>query len=320
MFKQMVACVLVCFSWIRQPALAAEGAVYGGPIGGTDIQNAYVPPFPGMYAGFANVFGVITQYNGNNGGKSAVIRDVNLGIDITAVGLTYVYPFKLFGATLSSGLQEAYYPYYRFSFNNKTERLEGWGDLYIDLAKWTKSFATLRSPRAGASPLPYGLVAQIAYSMIFPIGRYNTNQFATPGHNTYYIIPNVALTYLTSPNFIGDGVELSGHVFYDDALRNRATDYHSGGVLDLDWGITERSGRLQYGIVGSAASQIQNDTVHGRVATTNGNRLVDVEAGPVVALSLPKVGLFLKTKVLWDLYARNHLNGPQMIFEAGFKL
>ena len=320
MFKRNFSCALACALFINGPVLAAEGSVYGGPIGGTDIRNAYVAPFPGFYFGFADVYADLTQFNGNNGGKSATIRRVDLTLDITAAGLTYVYPFKPFQGILSSGVQQAYYPLYRFSVNNMTDHVGGWGDLYSDIIKYTKSFASMTSPPSGNLPLPYGLVAQATYSMIFPTGRYNNHQISAPGHNTYFIIPNFALTYLTLPNRLGDGVEFSGRVFYDHSTLNNATSYQSGDVIDLDWGISERNGRLQYGVIGTAASQLQDDKIHGRMAPTNGNRLVDVEVGPVVAYDLPKTGLFLKAKAAWDVYARNHILGPQAVFELGLKL
>jgi len=131
--------------------------VYGGPIGGTDIRNAYVPQAPGFYAGVADVPGWSTQINGDNGGPSRTLRRVNLTYNIVAAALSYTYPFRLLGGFLSGGAQGSYYPYARFSINNATQRISDWGDLYADLLKWTFYLGAPRPPAPGALPLPYGL-------------------------------------------------------------------------------------------------------------------------------------------------------------------
>ncbi len=308
-------CLVLC-----RPAQAAEGAVYGGPIGGTDIRNAYLPPLPGFYLGVANVPGFAGIIVGNNGGGSRTSRRVNLGYDIQALGLVYAYPFKLFGGSLASAAQGSYTPYLRFSINNHTEDIDGWGDLYADVLKWSRLFGTLSAPRPGATPLPYGLAVQAAYSMIFPIGTYNTHQFTTPGHNDYFIIPNAAVTYLTPPNFLGDGLELSAHLFYDHATTNPDDAYTTGDVLDLDYAVTERSGRWQYGVAGFGAFQVASDVQNGSIVKPAGKYFDAAKIGPVVAYDLPRFGMTFKVKVGAPLYNRNTIFGPQVVFAMGLKL
>ena len=287
------------------PAQGAEGSVYGGPVGGTDIRNAYVSPVPGFVVGFANVPGFITNINGNNGGESRTLRRVNVGYDIQAVAVAYTYPFKLFDGILSSALQGSYQPYVRFSVNDRTERISGWGDLYSDILGWTKYLGSTSAPRPGAAALPYGLTLKVDYSMIFPVGAYNTHQFDTPGHNDYFIIPNVTATYLSKPNFLGDGVEYDLHAFYDRALTNPTTNYASGDIIDLDYAISERSGRWQYGIAGFGAFQVNRDVQSGQTVPIKGNYFTEIQIGPVVAYDFPKLGLGLKLKVQLPVYDRN---------------
>ena len=308
--------LLACAS----PAMAVEGSVYGGPVGGTDIRNAYVSPIPGFYAGFADVPGVSTQLNGSNGGKSLTARRVNLTYNVDAAGLAYVYPFRPFGITVSSAAQLSYTPYFRFSINNRTENITGWNDMYADIGKFTKYLGHAAAPSAGRRPLPYGLTVQAAYSMIFPIGRYNDQQFTTPGHNDYFIIPNLAATYLTKPNFLGDGFEFDAHLFYDHALQNQTTEYNSGDVIDLDYAVSERAGRLQYGVVGFAASQIGRDTAHGQTVPVRGRYFVALKSGPIIAYDFPKLAMTVKAKALFSEYVKNALFGPQVVLAVGFKL
>lgn len=109
----------------RETSPRGRGSVYGGPIGGTDIRNAYVPPTSGLYIGLADVPGYATQYNGNNGGKSTTVRRVNFTYDAAAVSLAYVYPVRPLGLTLSSSVQVGYLPYERFSVTRPNASLAG---------------------------------------------------------------------------------------------------------------------------------------------------------------------------------------------------
>ncbi len=300
-------------------ANATEGDVYGGPTGGTDIRNAYLPAASGFYAAVADVPGVSTYYTGNAGTPSKVITRLNLTYDITAASLLYVYPFKFLGGTLASDVQLSYDPYVRFSVNNMTQRISGWGDMYADIAKWSYYFGTPQVPPSGSRPLPYGLTIQPAYSMIFPIGTYNTHQFTTAGHNDYFIIPNLAASYLTQPNFLGDGVEFSGHLFYDHALSNPLTDYKSGDVIDLDFAVSGRDGRFQYGIAGFGAVQIGRDTRNGTTVPISGKYFDVFKLGPVLEYDIPSLGMSLKAKLQLPIYSRNSTRGPQGVLVAAFK-
>ena len=156
--------------------------------------------------------------------------------------------------------------------------------------------------------------------MIFPIGTFNTHQFTTGGHNDYFLIPNVAATYLTRPNVLGDGLEFSARLFLDHALENPQTHYRSGDVLDLDYAVSERVGRLQYGAAGFAASQLGRDVQLGQTVAPHGRYLVSIKLGPVVAYDLPGLGATVKAKLTLPIYARNTILGPQFVFAISFGL
>ena len=301
-------------------ANATEGDVYGGPTGGTDIRNAYLPAVSGFYGAVADVPGVSTYYTGNAGTPSKAITRLNLTYDITAASLLYVYPFKLLGGTLASDVQFSYDPYVRFSINNMTQRVSGWGDMYADIAKWSYYFGTPQASRSGSHPLPYGLTIQPAFSMIFPIGTYNTHQFTTPGHNDYFVIPNFAVSYLTQPNLIGDGLELSARLFYDHALPNPLTHYKSGDVLDLDFAVSERDGRFQYGIAGFGAVQVGRDIEDGETVPVDGKYFDIFKLGPVAQYDFPRLGLAIKAKLELPIYSRNSTRGPQGVIVVALKL
>ncbi|MFM0229594.1 SphA family protein [Paraburkholderia sediminicola] len=291
----IVAGAVVCTS---APTYAAEGITYGGPRGGTDINGAYLPQASGFY-GIALLFvAAPDRYYGNNGGPSGL--DFRGKAAVPGLGLLYVYPFKLAGGTLGSSVLETYSAS-RLCVNGTCRTTYEWGDLYSDILMWSRHIGTRESPNG----LPYGLTVKAAFSMQFPTGKYETTA-PTPsfGNNVYRIIPNVALTYLTGPNAIGDGVEFSAQVFYATTTKNTATDYNSGDTVDIDVGISERTGRWQYGLAGNYAFQLQGDKQYG-VELPGGNKIGIVTLGPVVAYQIPSWKSEIKAKLQLPVYTRN---------------
>ncbi len=283
----------------------AEGQFFGGPVGGTDIRNAYLPPVPGFYLGTVLGSGWGSQINGDNAKASPV--QVHAGSMIGGVGLLYVYPFKILGGSLASAAQLSLVDGY-MSLNHQHEYFRGIGDTYVELLSWSKYLGRFGSEDQSARPLPrlpYGLTVKLSYSMIFPTGKYNTTQIATPGHNVFFYIPNAAATYLTGPNFLGDGLEFSGHVFFDISSYNHRTNYQTGPLYDFDGAISERSGRWQYGVAGYYARQWGDDTQGGVPVLGTGKRLVTAAVGPVIAYDIPEWKASIKFKINFPVYERN---------------
>jgi hypothetical protein len=287
-------------------AHAAEGPFYGGPVGGTDIRNAYLPPNSGFYGTLVGgTFWSSHAYNDNGNTNGTVQSHGDLGI--AAFGLMYVYPFHLFGGTLASSVQDSVSAGY-LSVKNHHDYFRGFGDLYADIFSWSKYLRSPFGKSAYARPgLPYGLTVKLAYSMIFPTGKYNTTQLSTSGHNVFIYIPNFAVTYLTGPNFMGDGLEFSVHVFFDIVGRNSATNYSTGSIYDIDAAISERVGRWQVGVQGYYARQWEDDIQNGQIVAPNGKRLVAADVGPVVSYDIPQWKSTVKLKIQLPVYSRNTL-------------
>lgn len=184
----------------------------------------------------------------------------------------------------------------------ETEYSHGANDLYADILSWSKRIGPDSEIKSG---LPYGLTVRVAYSMIFPTGQYNPNGLGSSGHNQYFLIPNASITYLTGPNFLGDGTEFSASVFYDIATTNHATKYYTGGVLDFDGAISERVGLWQIGVAGNYASQLNNDTINGIPVAGNGYRLRVATVGPVIEYEIPKWKAAVKLKVSLAVWGDN---------------
>ena len=282
-------------------ANASEGANYGGPIGGDDIQAAFLPPVSGFYgavvAGFANG----SQYNGNDGHQDPALHG-KITSGVGAAGLLYVYPFQLFGGTLGSTLQGSINGG-RIEINGASQTYRGVSDIYSDVVMWSKY---LGSAPAGLPPV--GLTVKLAYSMVFPVGKYNTTDLYTSGRNVWFFIPNVAFTYLTGPNFLGDGLEVSAHVFVNFASNNRATQYKSGTVVDVNFAVSERWGRWQGGVAGYYATQVNDDYQAGQLVPPDGRRYASMALGPVVSFDIPEWKSNVKFKALFPVLTKNSLS------------
>ncbi|CAH2902183.1 MAG: hypothetical protein PCALPYG88_5672 [uncultured Paraburkholderia sp.] len=204
---------LIAGALVTTTASASEGNIFGGPVGGTDIRNATLPTQPGFYGALigAQTFG--TRAYGDNWTQNPR-ADIGVHVSGAAATLLYVYPVTLWGGTLASSVQ-GQVTYGHMSVNGRSQYFEGFGDVYSELIAYSKYFGPLwnSNPEKRVSRLPYGLTVKLAYSMIFPVGKYNTTDLQTVGHNDYFYIPNIAFTYLTDPNAFGDGLELSTHLF-----------------------------------------------------------------------------------------------------------
>jgi hypothetical protein len=299
---------------LTNSAFAAEGAFYGGPVGGTDIRNAYLPGAPGFYGGLATVGVWADQVYGDNGKKSPVVTGKG-ETGGAAAALLYVYPFKILGGTVASAVQIAVAGSHVEINKNEITYFE-FGDTYVDVLAWSKYLGSpvVGSASSGKPGLPYGATVKLAYSMILPTGKYSSTQLVSLGHNVFFYIPNAAVTYLTGPNFLGDGLEFSAHVFFDIASYNHATNYRTGPIYDIDAAITQRTGKWQYGVTGYYARQWEDDTQNGVPVPGNGKRLVAAAVGPVVAYDIPEWKANVKCKLQLPVYTRNGFATTRLTF------
>lgn len=294
-------------------ALASEGNIFGGPVGGTDIRNATLPTHSGFYGALIGAQTYGTRAYGDNWSQNPR-ADVGVHVSGAAATLLYVYPVSLWGGTLASSVQ-GQVTYGHMSVNGRSQYFEGFGDVYSELIAYSKYFGPLwnSNPEKRASNLPYGLTVKLAYSMIFPIGKYNTTDLQTVGHNDFFYIPNIALTCLTAPNLLGDGLEISTHLFFDFFAKNRRTYYASGPVGDLDFAISERIGLWQAGVAGFYARQWADDSINGALAPPNGKRLGALALGPVISYDIPGWKASIKVKAQFPVQQKNTINITRII-------
>jgi hypothetical protein len=290
---------------------AAEGPAYGGPVGGSDIENAYLPAQAGFYGAMVGGYANGSQYYGSDHHQSSTIS-ANNSSGVAAVGALYIYPFKLAGGTLGTSVQGSVATGH-ISLNGRNDTYNGTGDIYSDLLMWSRYLGN------SSGPEPVGLTVKLAYSMIFPVGRYDENAIVSTGRNTFYYIPNAAFSYLTGPNMFGDGTEFSLHAFLDIAGTNSATHYHNGPVIDFDYAISEKLGLWQIGVAGYYATQLSDDHQDG-LPVPGGNRFASAGIGPVIAYTIPAWKSNIKLKASIPLYTRNSLaqNVVYLIFSKAF--
>jgi hypothetical protein len=284
---------------------ATEVGLFAGPLGGSDIRSAYLPPVTGLYAA---TIALGTSYNAlsDNNGNELTTPQGRLNGIVGGVAAMYVYPFKIDGGTLATSVTQPG-AYIQEKVGPRRQTDSGLVDTYADLLTYSKYLGVFgaRAPE-GPSKLPYGLTFAASYSMVFPTGRYKVTDLAVEGHNYFVYIPNIAFTYLTGPNLsIGQGTEISARLFYDIPTINPANNYQSGQVIDLDWGVSERLGLAQMGLAGNYAFQLNPDRLNGNLVAVNGNKLERATIGPVFAYDIPELRATFKTKVLVDYIDRN---------------
>jgi hypothetical protein len=291
------------------PAHATENGLFAGPIGGSDIRSAYLPSKTGLYVGAVGLGASYNILDGNNGQPSTVHQS-NYTASLGGPFGLYVYPWKLDGGTLATGVSQSYDFIWERVGGTRKQANSGFNDTYADLLEWSKYIGLLGAhpPASGSTSaqLPYGLTILGAYSMVFSDGRYQVSNLATEGHNYNVYIPNIAVTYLTGPDLsFGDGTEISARLFYDIPTKNSADGYQSGQVLDVDWAVSERFDGLQAGIAGNYAQQTTPDIKNGVLVAPDGNILERASLGPVVAYYVPSLHATVKGKVVLDYLDRN---------------
>ncbi|MCA8094854.1 transporter [Burkholderia anthina] len=301
--KAIAACSLA--TACASTAYASEGLFYGGPTGGTDIGQAYLPGQSGFYGAFLLGGMNSDKMYGNDARRENLSAKSQISIALGA--LQYVYPFKLAGGTIATSAAFAYLPYTHTNVAGVSQYSSGVEDLYMDVLSWSRHIDGTGANVPG-SPLPYGLTVKLAYSMILPIGDYRTDKIISAGHNVFFFIPNASVSYLTAPNFLGDGTEFTLSVFYDIASHNRTTNYSTGDVIDFDYAISERIGRWQVGIAGNYATQIQNDRIGDTIVNGNGDRVGSAAIGPVIAYAIPEWRAMVKVKYQYGIWQRNRPN------------
>jgi hypothetical protein len=297
----------------HSPLSALEGSSTAGPIGGTDIRTAQLPP-PGLYGGAIALYA--EAYGFYDGAGNLVPALSALDLARTRVGpfLFYVPDIQVFGGSIGiGGIIPLGVECGRLFDTTPRRCISGVGDPYVEIG-WSRFFGAVRPSRyANAYPIAEGLTVALGFGVVIPIGRYNavdaTTQGLVIGNNVWDFAPTFAFTYMTKP-ILAEGTEFSARLYWNNYLKNPDTQYSTGSVLNIDFAVSERIGRFQVGIAGYYAFQIADDKQFGIPIVPDGRRGEALTLGGVLAYDMPEYGAFLKIKVLKTFVTHNSVKSP----------
>jgi hypothetical protein len=316
---------LVGCAWLLQPsnASAVEGGLYGAPLGGTDVRQAFLPVNSGIYGALIGAGILAPTYQGPDG--SSVNAPAHTYTKIIGAGLLFVYPFKPLGFTLGSSIQ------FNYAFDDqaltvngvhKSGTASGFMDSFSDLFYASHYLGRLGAVPGGNPKIRYGLTGAFGLAAELPIGSYNASNFVNPARGTYITVPNVALTYDTGPNLsLFDATEISTRFFFDTSARNPADGYQAGNLIDLDFSLTQRTGNFQFGGAGVFAQQITSDhAADYSVVAPFGNKYSKFDLGPVFIYDSPGLDTTFKLKALFPVHHENNYDTTTIVISASRKL
>jgi hypothetical protein len=302
----VVAAALACAA--PPAALAIEGSTAAGPIGGTDIRSAFLPP-PGLYGGAITLGATAYDIVDGNGHTIPALSTAHLKKQLIGPFLFYVPDVQVAGGAVGvAGIIPLGAECGHLFELSPSRCVTGHGDPYVEVA-WSRSFGTLRPSKfAGALPIMEGLTVLLGVGVVFPVGKYDpfvhNNQGISLGNNTWDFAPTVAFTY-TTPPILAEGTEISAKLYWNNYLTNPATQYTAGTLLNVDFAVSERIGRFQVGVAGVYATQVEDDKLFGKPVPPDGRRAEVLNLGGVLNFDMTEHRAAVKIKTLSTLLAGN---------------
>ncbi|HYD15492.1 MAG TPA: transporter [Hyphomicrobium sp.] len=289
-------------------ALAVEGPTAAGPIGGTDIRSAQLPP-PGIYFGTVQLVAQTIDFLDGNGKAIPALSDARLTKEVAGPFLYYIPQTKIFGGSIAfAGIFPAGNICGKLFTGTEKECDAGIGDPYVEVA-WSRFFGTFRpSSFVGAYPIPEGLSLMLGFGTVVPVGQFDgsdlSSQARSMGTNIWDFAPTVAFTY-TTPPILAEGTEFSAKIYWNNYLENPETNYLTGDLINIDFAVSEHIGRFQVGVAGFYAFQVDDDRINGVRIPPDGRQGMAIQVGGVVAYDMPEYASSVKLKVLASPYAEN---------------
>lgn len=304
----LAACALAGSS---SAALAAEGNTVAGPIGGTDVRSAMLPP-PGLWGGGIYAHGGAYGFTDGHGDDIPQLDGLDLKTNTGGGFLLYVPPVQVFGGSIGLlGVASAGRICGRLFEQLPRDCAGGLGDPYVEL-DWSRFFGTVRpSLYPGAFPIAEGLFVEAGVGAVLPLGYYDAVDSRTKGMsigaNTWDFAPLLAVTYTTAP-ILAEGTEFSARVYWNNYLTNSETDYHAGDLINVDFAVTEHIGRLQLGPAGAYFTQVEDDRLNGIAIPPDGKRATVLALGAVAAYDMPELGGSMKIKAVHNVFEENFVH------------
>lgn len=314
-YRIFLAAAAVCCAC--EPSHALEGSSTAGPIGGTDIRTAQLPP-PGVYGGMVLLYATASQFFDGGGNLVSALGALELTRKRAGAFLLYVPDVQLLGGSIGiAGFVPAGTECGRLFEVTPSRCIVGVGDPYVEVG-WSRFYGRIRpSKYAGAFPIAEGLSIALGFGAVIPVGKYDavdaTTQGLTIGNNIWDFAPTVAFTYMTPP-IHAEGTEFSARLYWNNYLTNPATQYSTGSLINIDFAVSERIGRFQIGVAGYYAFQIADDKLFGVPIAPDGRRGEVLTLGGVLAYDMPEYGASMKVKALTTVVTRNAVRSPGVAF------
>ncbi|MEI9991711.1 MAG: transporter [Rhizomicrobium sp.] len=281
------------------PARAVEAGLSPYPKGLAGFMSGYVPPQQGLYLG-----DIYYYYNGSagadvRGGK--VELDVSVTLNVDLLEATYVTDWHPLGGTYAVGAAVDY----------------AWAGLDATIATPLGSKAVSLSTDGFADSLIIPALIgwhdgnfhwSTAFYVYVPTGAYNSSELSV-GKNIWAFMPQFAITYFDPKS----GWEASAAFTYVTMTTNGATQYASGDIAHLDWGVGLHFGKgWEAGVVGNVVQQVGAD--RGAGAQLGPNKAQSLGIGPSVSYSTEIGHTPLSLGVKWehDFDAHNTFEGDMV--------
>jgi hypothetical protein len=304
------------FAGLISPSFAVEGTTAAGPIGGTDIRSAMLPP-PGLYGGIVGLVSPVKEVHDGRGQPVPGLDAVDLIARMTGPFFVYVPDVKLFDGSIGLiGVFPAGQLCGQLVSAVPSRCRSGFGDPYFELA-WSRSFGRARPSRdPGAFPIMEGVTVGLGVGVVVPVGQYDAQTQAangiTVGNNTWDVAPSVAVTYTTPPLFV-EGTEFSAKLYWNNYWTNPETHYQTGSLLNVDFAITEHIGRFQVGPTGFYAFQVADDRQFGVMVPPDGRRIEFLNLGGIINCDLAEIGAVVRIKALTTVVSQNAVVSKALI-------
>jgi hypothetical protein len=302
---------------------ATEGNTVAGPIGGTDMRSAMLPP-PGLWVGGVYAYGAARGFADGNGDDIPQASGLDLWRDTAGAFLIYVPPVQIFGGSVGFlGVASAQRACGHLVKGAPNPCINGAGDPYVE-ADWSRFFGTIRpSQYPGAFPIAEGLFVDVGVGAVIPIGHFDAiearDKGPSLGSNTWDFAPSLAMTY-TTPPVLAEGTEFSAKFYWNTYLTNPETNYKAGALVDIDFAVTEHIGRLQVGMAGAYFSQVEDDRLNGVALPPDGRRATVLALGGVAAYDMPELGASMKLKAISNVLQENFVHSYGIAFTFVKKL
>ena len=293
---------------------AVEGTTAAGPVGGSDVRVALLPP-PGLYGG-VSFFGGNAPRLVDGSGHDIPGLSPHFTVKAAAPFFLYVPNVQVFGGSIGVfGVLPYGAECGRFLATQPWACAWGAGDPYVEIG-WWRYFGTPRASRfPGAFPILEGLAVSAGIGAVFPVGQYNVRQVTQQGigmgNNIFDIAPSVAITYTTPPLF-AEGTELSAKLYWNKYRINSATQYQTADLVSVDFAVTERYGRFQMGVTGTYAFQFDGDKQFGVTVPPDGHRSEVLLLGGIFVYDMPEYTMSMKIKAVTSVIAANAVRSQDL--------